>query len=67
MNFMSIYANIYNSTRVISKIFLFYLSIDKYITNHLYYPKILNRIIENKYAIIITKFLFVLPNFLCLK
>ena len=33
MNFMSIYANIYNSTSVISKIFLFYLSVYKSCTS----------------------------------
>ena len=33
MNFMSIYANIYNSTRLISKIFLIYLSVRKFATS----------------------------------
>ena len=34
MNFMSVYANIYNWTRWISKFFLFYLSVSEFVPSY---------------------------------
>jgi hypothetical protein len=45
MNFMSIYANIYNSTSLISKIFLIYLSVCKSGAS-------LNKLIKNYFLIL---------------